>query len=328
MEALCVTRASSVAAAQLLVQTHHHHHHHHHHSRSLLSLQCFQSSQHQWGWRCMKKDMTRAPLAFSSPSSSQQVYTRWADCGTCSRRRLSTKIKCQAIPEEAVTIDNSTVLVVGGGGLGMEVVRSFAKAGSWVTAYQRGEKFRKEIEELGAMLAIGDVLDVGAIEKTLRGNSFDAIVCTVGGGTANPEVDREGPINLINAAKNAGVKRFLMVSSVGAGDSVKAVDERTLSILKPVLDAKGVAEDAVRDSGIAYTILRPGGLMPPPGTGNGILTEDSSIGGIISRSDVAALIMKVLFNKQTEGKTFTAIDKDKLLPPTQTLEGVELFSLN
>jgi len=129
----------------------------------------------------MKKDMTRAPLAFSSPSSSQQqVYTRWADCGTCSRRRLSTKIKCQAIPEEAVTIDNSTVLVVGGGGLGMEVVRSFAKAGSWVTAYQRGEKFRKEIEELGAMLAIGDVLDVGAIEKTLRGNSFDAIVCTVG----------------------------------------------------------------------------------------------------------------------------------------------------
>ncbi len=167
----------------------------------------------------------------------QQVYTRWTDCWTCSRRQLSTKIKCQAIPEEAVTIDNSTgfwtlnfyhqpqnlfsflqvpnplgfveffwsflqcallrmtsgtytqimgclifftVLVVGGGGVGMEVVRSFAKAGSWVTAYQRGEKFRKEIEELGAMLAIGDVLDVGAIEKTLRGNSFDAIVCTVG----------------------------------------------------------------------------------------------------------------------------------------------------
>jgi hypothetical protein len=52
-------------------QHHHHHHHHHHHSRSLLSLQCSQSSQHQWGWRCMKKDMTRVPLAFSSPSSSQ-----------------------------------------------------------------------------------------------------------------------------------------------------------------------------------------------------------------------------------------------------------------
>lgn len=62
----------------------------------------------------------------------------------------------------------------------MQVVRAFAKAGSWVTAYHRGEKFRKEIEELGSMLAIGDVLDVEAIEKVLRSNSFDAIVCTVG----------------------------------------------------------------------------------------------------------------------------------------------------
>lgn len=62
----------------------------------------------------------------------------------------------------------------------METVRALAKAGSWVTAYQRGEKFRKEIEGLGSMLALGDVLDVPAIEKILRSNSFDAIVCTVG----------------------------------------------------------------------------------------------------------------------------------------------------
>jgi D-arabinose 1-dehydrogenase-like Zn-dependent alcohol dehydrogenase len=71
-------------------------------------------------------------------------------------------------------------LVVGGGGVGMETVRALAKAGSWVTAYQRGEKFRKEIEGLGSMLALGDVLDVATIEKVLRSNSFDAIVCTVG----------------------------------------------------------------------------------------------------------------------------------------------------
>lgn len=62
----------------------------------------------------------------------------------------------------------------------METVRVLAKAGSWVTAYQRGERFRKEIEGLGSMLALGDVLDVATIEKVLRSNSFDAIVCTVG----------------------------------------------------------------------------------------------------------------------------------------------------
>ncbi len=62
----------------------------------------------------------------------------------------------------------------------METVRALAKAGSWVTAYQRGEKFRQEIEGLGSMLALGDVLDVATIEKVLQSNSFDAIVCTVG----------------------------------------------------------------------------------------------------------------------------------------------------
>ena len=72
------------------------------------------------------------------------------------------------------------VLVVGGGGVGMETVRALAKAGSWVTAYQRGEKFRQEIEGLGSMLALGDVLNVDTIENVLRSNSFDAIVCTVG----------------------------------------------------------------------------------------------------------------------------------------------------
>ena len=62
----------------------------------------------------------------------------------------------------------------------MEVTRALAKAGSWVTALQRSDKFRKNIEELGAMLNIGDVMDPSTIEKALRLNTFDAVVCTVG----------------------------------------------------------------------------------------------------------------------------------------------------
>ena len=58
------------------------------------------------------------------------------------------------------SLDNCTVLVVGGGGTGMELLRQLAKTGSWVTALQRGEKFRPEIESLGAMLAVGDVMQV------------------------------------------------------------------------------------------------------------------------------------------------------------------------
>lgn len=244
----------------------------------------------------------------------------------CFRRRMSTvHVKSQL--EEDVTIDNSTVLVVGGGGTGMEVMRTLAKAGSWVTVFQRGEKFRKEVEGLGAMLAIGDVMDPSTIEKSLRSNTFDAVVCTVGGGSKNTEVDKDGCINVMRAAKKAGVKRFILVSSIGVGDSIKAINEQTLQVLKLVLEAKFGAEEELRSSGLTYTILRPGGLMTGPASGKGILTEDSSVLGLISRADVALLIMQLLFRKEAEFKTFSAIDSERLQPPTTSLEGVKIFSL-
>eukprot|EP00250_Pteridium_aquilinum_P001317 c11526_g1_i1 orf=98-1051(+) len=242
-----------------------------------------------------------------------------------SRRMSTLEVKSQL--EEDVTIDNSTVLVVGGGGTGMEVMRALAKAGSWVTVFQRGEKYRKEVEGLGAMLAIGDVMDSSTIEKALRSNTFDAVVCTVGGGIKNTEVDKDGCINVMRAAKKAGVKRFILVSSIGVGDSVKAINEQTLQVLKLVLEAKFGAEEELKSCGLSYTIMRPGGLLSEPASGKGILTEDPSVLGLISRADVALLVMKILFRKEAEFKTFSAIDSERLQPPTTSLEGVNVFSL-
>lgn len=72
------------------------------------------------------------------------------------------------------------MLVVGDGGVGMEVVRRLAKAGSWVTAFHEGEGYRKEIEGLGAMLAVGEATSADKIDRALRSNSFDAIVYAIG----------------------------------------------------------------------------------------------------------------------------------------------------
>lgn len=298
-----------------------------------------------------------SPIVSSSPSQSSQIVATCQPCVTlCTgasklssreaqrilfshgskkslktlktlrRRDCQVKASVSDFPEEPVTIDNSTVLVVGGGGLGMEVVRQMATAGSWITAFQRGEKFRKEIEQLGSMLSIGDVMVPGTLDKTLRSNSFDAVVCTVGGGIQDITVDSEGVINLISAAKKAGVSRFLLVTSIGVGDSASAVDERTMQVLGPVLKEKEKAEKVLKESGLDWTIIRPGGLLSDAPTGTGILTEDNSVVGVITRADVATLILKVIFDKRAEGKTLAAIDSAKKFPPMEAKE-IKEFSV-
>ena len=53
---------------------------------------------------------------------------------------------------------------------------------------------------------------------------------------------------------------------------------------------------------IAYTIIRPGGLKSEPGTGNGVLTEDTSVCGAIHREDVASLLVQALFSSAADNK--------------------------
>ena len=68
---------------------------------------------------------------------------------------------------------------------------------------------------------------------------------TVGGTVADPKADGEGNINLINAAMEAGVKKFVLVTSIGTGDSKDAPSEEVYNVLKPVLLEKAKAENAL-----------------------------------------------------------------------------------
>eukprot|EP00475_Leptophrys_vorax_P015879 TRINITY_DN22256_c0_g1_i1.p1 TRINITY_DN22256_c0_g1~~TRINITY_DN22256_c0_g1_i1.p1 ORF type:complete len:306 (-),score=51.57 TRINITY_DN22256_c0_g1_i1:155-1072(-) len=263
----------------------------------------------------------RTPVSLSA---SSRRSARPAPGAGVVKRSNGMRPRASADDEEPVTIDNSTVLVVGGGGVGMEVVRALARAGSWVTALQRGEKFRAEIESLGAMLAIGDVMNPATVEKALRGNSFDAVVSTVGGGLKDINVDSDGNINVIEAAEKAGVPRFVLVSSIGAGDSKAAVPGKEMEVLGPVLKEKEKSEARLQGSSkLQWTIVRPGGLLSEPATKTGILTEDPTVVGVISRADVAALIMKILFEDKAAGKVFSAIDKEKKFPGAPEKEIVE-----
>lgn len=77
-------------------------------------------------------------------------------------------------------------------------------------------------------------------------DDLGAVVSTVGGTTENPQADGEGNINIINAAAEAGVKKFVLVTSIGTGDSKDAPGEQVYNVLKPVLLEKEKAEAALK----------------------------------------------------------------------------------
>ena len=74
----------------------------------------------------------------------------------------------------------------------------------------------------------------------------DAVISTIGGTTKDPLADSEGNINLINEAIKKGVKKFILVTSIGTGDSKDAPGEQVYNVLKPILLEKLKAENRLK----------------------------------------------------------------------------------
>lgn len=213
--------------------------------------------------------------------------------------------------------DNASILVCGGGGVALHVTRKLKNMGSWVWQLQRTDVRRPEIEKMMAIVAKGDALNPADVEKVFASiEEVDAVVSTIGGTTANPQADSQGNINIIEAAVKKGVKKFILVTSIGCGETKAAPGENVYNVLKPVLVEKDKAEAVLKAHGdkMAYTIIRPGGLTNDAPTNSAVLTEDFSACGSITREDVASLVIKALLSKKADNKTLSAVDPARMMP--------------
>lgn len=144
----------------------------------------------------------------------------------------------------------------------------------------------------------------------MQAEPVDAVITTVGGMPQEGDrADYLGNMNLIDAAVKAGVKTFILVSSIGSGDSAVALSPQVLQALGPVLAEKERAEQHLIASGLTYTIVRPGGLKSEPATGQGVLTLDPSVAGSIHRADVADLVCQCLRSNRCNNKVLSAVDR-------------------
>jgi uncharacterized protein YbjT (DUF2867 family) len=184
---------------------------------------------------------------------------------------------------------------------------------------ERGHSVRGIIRKAGQA---GDLQEAGAepvicdIEKTddISGavGNVDAVVFAAGAGPGSGAarkwtVDRDGAIKLIKAAKNNEIDRYVMISAMGVNNP------RGNEVFKAYLKAKAEADEALRKSGLAYTIVKPGRLTDDPGTGKVNLAPDLSRGEV-PREDVAAVLVELLEMPETAGRQFDLISGDTPIP--------------
>jgi len=136
---------------------------------------------------------------------------------------------------------------------------------------------------------------------------MDKVIFAAGSGGDTGEdktiaIDQNGAIKMIDASIKAKVKKFVMLSSMGADKPESNKD------LKVYLEAKQTADEHLKNSGLAYTIVRPGALNDDLGLAKVKLAEKLDQSGEISRDDVAFLLVMSLADPLVKNKTFEALE--------------------
>lgn len=198
-----------------------------------------------------------------------------------------------------------SILIVGANGqTGRRVIEILNSSQSFKPVAMIREEEQKEIfEDMGVETVLADLeKDVNHAVK-----GIDKVIFAAGSGGHTGEdktiaVDQNGAIKMIDAAKKEGVKKFVMLSSMGADEPSK--HEK----LKVYLEAKHHADEHLKKSGIPYSIIRPGALTDDLGLGKVKLAEKLKEQGEISRDDVAFLLVMSLADPLVKNKTIEAVE--------------------
>jgi uncharacterized protein YbjT (DUF2867 family) len=203
------------------------------------------------------------------------------------------------------------VVIVGGHGqIGLRLEKLLAERGDSPRGIIRSTDQASELESIGAEPIVLDIENVDDISDALAG--ADAVVFAAGAGPGSGParkrtVDYGGAVKLADAAGSKEVRRYLIVSAIGANHPERWSDQ-----MKPYYEAKAEADKYVADSGLDYTIVRPGRLTDDPGTGK--VAVDGGGSGSVTRDDVAAVLAECLVADNTIGKAFDLLNDGTPIP--------------
>ena len=182
-------------------------------------------------------------------------------------------------------------------GTGAQVMQQALAAGHSVTILAR-DPAKVATQNPRLTVVAGNVLNQSDVAKTLE--QTEAVICTLGNTGNNPaDVVSAGTQQIVNAMQHRGLKRLIVVSSLGVGDSKQQVPfffkVLAATVLRKTMKDKEVQEALVRASDLDWTIVRPGGLTDGPRTGVyrfGVAANLTA--GQVARADVADFILREL----------------------------------
>lgn len=204
-----------------------------------------------------------------------------------------------------------TVIAGGHGQIALRLERLLAGRGDSAVGLIRNPAQADDLRAAGAEPVVLDLesASVEEVADVLRG--ADAAVFAAGAGAGSgaerkQTVDRAAAVLFADAAERAGVRRFVVVSSMGANAEATYPEPGFQAYLR----AKGAADDAVRShDALDWTILRPGSLTDAPGTEHVALATSTGRGSV-PRDDVAAVLVALLNAPGAAGLTLELISGD------------------
>jgi uncharacterized protein YbjT (DUF2867 family) len=210
---------------------------------------------------------------------------------------------------------STEIAVVGGHGkIALRLLRLLSERGDRARGLIRNPDHAADVEATGATAVGADVenLDADAIARSIAG--VDAVVFAAGAGPGSGAarkhtVDYGGVVKLIEAVQMNEVSRYLLISAIGVNRPERWSDE-----MRPYYEAKAEADRELAESGLEYTIVRPGGLADDPGTGLIAAAPDLGRYGTISRDDVAATLVGCLDEPNTIRKAFDLLEGENPIP--------------
>lgn len=214
------------------------------------------------------------------------------------------------------------IAIIGGHGkVALELSRILSGEGTDVTSFIRNLDHRADVAATGATPALLDVEHSTTAEIAEALQRHDAVVWSAGAGGGSPErtysVDRDAAIRSMDAAAQAGVGRYVMVSYLGAGPDHGVPEDNSFFAYA---EAKAAADTYLRGTDLDWTILGPGALTDGPGNGLIDLNPTDDGGQETARANVALVAAAVLGLPATVRRTIEF--RDGALPIAAALEPV------